>query len=58
MNLIKFIKSLRPTSTKDMIEEFTRLFPNRCMICAYHQFGVRECFTKEPFPKPHHCIEK
>lgn len=44
--------------TERMVEEFAERFPGRCMICAYHQYGLREGFTSEPEPAPHDCIEK
>lgn len=46
------------SSTSRMAREFATAFPGRCLICAYHQFGLREGLTREPMPKPHDCIEK
>lgn len=40
-----------------MVEEFIKVFPNKCMICAYWRFGITHCLTKESTPE-HDCIEK
>ena len=44
--------------TEDLVKEFVDTFPNKCMICSYHQFGRSEGLTKEVNPKEHYCIEK
>jgi len=46
-------------STEKMVRKFIEVFPDRCMICSYHGFGLREGFLKNGTPvEPHDCIEK
>ena len=43
---------------KGTVQEFTRRFPGRCMICSYHAYGVREGFCKPSAVEAHNCTEK
>ena len=43
---------------EEMVKEFKKAFPNKCMICSYHRFGRENGLTKELKPKPHKCIEQ
>jgi hypothetical protein len=43
--------------SRELVEEFMRKFPGRCMICSRHQFGRNNGYEKNPQPEPHDCIE-
>lgn len=43
--------------TKRMVADFPAKFPGRCMICSYHEYGVKYGFNPGPLA-PHDCIEK
>ena len=34
----------------DLCTEFAARFPNRCLVCSYHEYGQREGHTTEPTP--------
>ena len=44
-------------STIKIVNDFAAAFPGRCLICSYHEFGVREGLTNESLSQ-HDCIEK
>ena len=57
MRLIKWIKKLfKLVDNQSWVREFKEPFPGRCMLCSYHQYGLREglCTGKV---KDHDCIE-
>ena len=54
---VRRIVGLRPSAER-MCREFAIAFPGKCIVCAYHRFGLREGLTREPIPAPHDCIEK
>ena len=56
--LDRFVGLRGESSASSMASEFAAAFPGRCMICSYHQYGLREGLTSDPMPKPHDCIEK
>lgn len=39
--------------TERMPTEFQQRFPNRCPICSYHDYGVREGFLPPSPPGEH-----
>jgi hypothetical protein len=42
-----------------MVKEFMELFPDKCMICSCHRYGIREGFVKSDTPvAKHYCIEE
>lgn len=42
----------------EMVEHFARAFPDRCLICAYHRYGLQEGLVRPGSPVPeHHCKE-
>lgn len=44
---------------ENMIAEFEKKFPNRCPICSYHDYGVREGFIPPSPPGEHPgCLTK
>jgi len=43
-------------TTEEMVNEFIEAFPGRCMICSYHEYGVREGLTSGKVAD-HDCIE-
>lgn len=47
---------IHDTTTK-MIEDFEKLFPDKCIICSYYRFGYFEGLIKDPTPPPHNCKE-
>jgi hypothetical protein len=51
------IVGLRPSAER-MCIEFAQAFPGKCIVCAFHRFGLREGLTQEPTPAAHDCIEK
>lgn len=55
--MVRRIVGLRPSAER-MCREFASAFPGKCIVCAYHRFGLREGLTREPSPAPHDCIEK
>lgn len=59
--LTKLRKKYFPTDieiTKSMIDEWIEIFPDKCLICSYHDFGLREGCTREPKPKAHTCCNE
>jgi len=57
-NPFNIFKSTKSTAEK-MIEEWIKIFPNKCIICSYHNFGIREGLisSTEKIQK-HDCIRK
>ena len=55
INIIHLVKDI-PTTEK-MVEDFIKIFPDRCIVCSYWRYGLREGHTTIPFPAPHKCIE-
>jgi hypothetical protein len=54
--MIKF-NLFKNTSTIDnMVKEFIKVFPNKCMICSYWRYGRENGMTDKSTPK-HQCIE-
>ncbi len=52
-----FICELFRDKTPDrIVSKFRERFPGRCLICSFHNYGVREFFIKTPLPA-HDCIE-
>lgn len=51
MSLAKYLLRNR---TKEIVDEFIRLFPDRCMICSYHRYGICHGHTIGPVPE-HDC---
>ena len=52
-------KALYGSTAKEAVAEFREAFPGRCMICSYHEYGIREGHVKPGTPVgEHHCIEK
>jgi hypothetical protein len=43
---------------REIVEEFARKFPGRCMICSMHRFGRNNGYEQKPEPEPHDCIER
>lgn len=41
------------------VVEFQKLFPERCLICSMHEYGIIHGIIgyEEPYPK-HECIER
>ena len=39
-----------------VVADFQRQFPGRCLICAYHKFGVQGGYVRGGVPA-HDCIE-
>jgi len=57
-SLYKFFGRESPEAqAKRMINDFIRLFPNKCFICSYYAFGRRECGINKQTP-PHICINE
>lgn len=46
----------RGAEAQRLIEEFVRVFPQRCLICSYWRFGRNNFLTKKETPA-HECIE-
>ena len=44
-------------STKKMVDDFQRDFPDQCPICSFHAFGIREGYVTGPVEE-HDCPEK
>lgn len=45
--------------TREIVAEFVKKFPGRCLICCYHGYGLREGFIKTgTSPPKHDCIEE
>ena len=44
-------------TAKKMVKEFIEIFPNKCLICSYHRFGIDYGLTKGSV-KDHKCIDK
>jgi len=42
---------------KHTVEEFIRMFPGRCFVCAYHRWEVMEGHASGAAPR-HDCIER
>ena len=38
-------------------KEFKEVFPDRCLICSYHRYGMENGLTKKDKPDTHICIE-
>ena len=58
MDILKrVIMFFKPKSDEDIVREFIRVFPDRCMICSLHEFGVNNGLTKGKV-EAHECIEK
>ena len=43
---------------ESLLEEFVRVFPDRCPICACHRFGLSQGFVTGDTPKHEGCIEE
>jgi hypothetical protein len=42
-----------------LTKKFEEAFPDRCHICAYHAYGIREGHLKPgTLPEDHRCVEK
>lgn len=55
---IHFFNRYLDYSTLKMAKEFHELWPNSCLICSYHAYGIREGFLKEGTPvSKHKCLE-
>lgn len=42
---------------REIVEEFARKFPGRCLVCSLHRYGYTHGHTSKPRPEPHDCIE-
>ena len=40
-----------------LVRKFMQDFPDKCLICSLHRFGVENGFTKG-IAKEHECIDK
>lgn len=62
MKIIKYLwkkyKNWKEKPIKKMIDDYIKIFPDRCIICSYHVFGLREGLTSKPYPEPHYCVNK
>lgn len=47
----------RGESARKLIAEFKVRFPERCMVCSFERYAVRNAFQVAP-TKQHSCIEK
>lgn len=45
---------------ESLIEEFERDFPDGCVICSFHEYGIRSGYVsgEEPVPTHYRCPEK
>ena len=51
-------KALLGKNTEEMMKEFAEVFPGKCIVCAYHSFGIREGFLPPAsMVQEHDCIE-
>ena len=41
---------------KQMVEDWTKQFPDRCMICSYQAYGYANGITSDSTPPPHECL--
>ena len=63
--MINFLTKLReklfPTKkewAKSYVEDWLAIFPDKCLICSYHAFGLREGCARETKPKAHTCCNE
>jgi len=58
MNLFeRVVMFFKPKTSKQIVEEFIKVFPDRCMICSMHDFGLNNGLCTGD-AKTHKCIEK
>ncbi len=57
VSISHFVQVFLRVDAKKMVSEYRGLFPNRCMICSYRNYGISHGFTVSHKPTPHDCIE-
>ena len=51
-------KGKRQLQATEICRVFASVFPGRCLICSYHEYGKLNGLTRDSVPKTHECIEK